>query len=84
MVDELLKEKRKKFSVIIACLSSANLFYDLPLSLRFQISGFAEELVASLRMNEFYCDQECIFVTKSIFHKAMEAIVQRNNIERSM
>lgn len=83
VVDELLKEKRKKFSVIIACLSSANLFYDLPLSLRFQISGFAEELVASLRMNEFYCDQECIFVTKSIFHKAMEAILQRNNIERN-
>jgi hypothetical protein len=83
-VDELLKEKRQKFSIMIACLSSANLFYDLPPKLRFQISGFAEELVAALRLNEFYRDQEFAFVMRNAFQKSMETILQRNQIERSI
>jgi len=82
-VEKLLTEKRKKFAIMIACLSSSNMFYSLPFESRFQLSQYAEMLVCSLRLNEYCNDSEFTYVTKRILASAMERTLKKNQIDTS-
>jgi len=79
-VEKLLTEKRKKFAIMIACLSSCDMFYRLPFESRFQLSQYAEMLVCSLRLNEYCNDDEFVYVTKGIISSAMESTLKKNHL----
>jgi hypothetical protein len=79
--EKLLIEKRKKFAIMVACLSSTNMFYTLPFEFRFQLSQYAEMLVCSLRLIEFCNDSEFIYVTKPFLSAAMETALKKNQID---
>jgi hypothetical protein len=81
--EKLLIEKRKKFAIMIACLSSTNMFYSLPFEFRFQLSQYSEMLVCSLRLVEFCNESEFIYVTKPSLTAAMETTLKKNQVEVS-
>jgi hypothetical protein len=79
--EKLLIEKKKKFAIMVACLSSTNMFYSLPFDFRFQLSQYAEMLVCSLRLVEFCSESEFIYVTKPSLTAAMETTLKKNQVE---